>query len=96
MKTSTGPTYDTRHPAMNGYYKWSCPVCGDLNEDPAHIHVSTCHNGHEVKLILVEPNGPYSAAMHVEAASDEVLKCADCGLPIVDSRCCQNDQDLWK
>lgn len=58
---TTGPAYNTRDPMPIRYYKWKCPKCGDLCEDPANIHESTCHNGHEVKLQVVEDGGVHES-----------------------------------
>lgn len=58
---STGPSYNTRDPIPIRYYKWKCPKCGDICEDPANVHESTCHDGHEVKLHVVEDGGVHES-----------------------------------
>lgn len=56
LRTS-GPSYNTQDPMPVRYYKWKCPKCGDICEDPENIHESMCHNEHEVKLQLVHDGG---------------------------------------
>lgn len=56
--------YDRKSPYPVLFYKWKCPECGDICQDPPTVHESMCHNGHEVKLCVAE--GIYGDSMHVE------------------------------
>lgn len=51
-KSTVGPIYPTNWPFPVGYYRWTCPECGDICEDPADVWETMCHNGHVVKLAL--------------------------------------------
>lgn len=65
---TTGPSYNTNDPMPVRYYKWKCPRCGDICEDPENIHESMCHNEHEVKLQLVHDGG-----VHVSMVAEYVV-----------------------
>lgn len=71
LRTS-GPSYNTRDPVPVRYYKWKCPKCGDICEDPENIHESMCHSGHEVKLTLAHDGGIY-VSMVAEYAVPEFV-----------------------
>ena len=66
-KRTTGPSYDTRTYGSPKFYRWKCPACGDICEDPANVHESECHAGHEVKLTVTD-DGHYQEAMVAELA----------------------------
>ena len=50
MPTS-GPLY--QNSPDSGWYRWECPVCGDICEDRERIKETECHNGHQVFLAVI-------------------------------------------
>jgi hypothetical protein len=53
---------------------WSCPICGEENQDNEEVYSTCCHNGHLVHLSVIDDKGNREAFYRETIANPETIK----------------------